>query len=177
MLNPSKSHVFSDPKLVKFARQKRPELFPVKEEHRSTPCSYLDSTFTLLNKKCMATKVSKKREFQEESKRNPGPSDYNHLSDQLPVKPNGHRPLTSKKSFNKITTISREKKLTIFSGNNTRYDEGLDQTLSKIGNRIGPGPSAVNTRECSHDRQKTFHCGLSVIPQGQRFTEYPDENN
>lgn len=42
VLNPSRSQVTKDSKSQSFVKEKRPELFPVKDEHKN-PCSYLAS--------------------------------------------------------------------------------------------------------------------------------------
>ena len=42
--------VYKQPKSRGFTKTRRPELFPVKDEHKN-PCSYLDTKASKLNKK------------------------------------------------------------------------------------------------------------------------------
>jgi hypothetical protein len=53
LLNPSLNQVQKSPKKQSFTVYKRPELFPVRDEHKN-PCSYLASNFTGLNKKAVS---------------------------------------------------------------------------------------------------------------------------
>ena len=50
VLNPSRSQVSKDSKSKSFVKEKRPELFPVKDEHKN-PCSYLGSGQSFLKKR------------------------------------------------------------------------------------------------------------------------------
>jgi hypothetical protein len=55
------NQVFKDTTQTGFPKTKRPELFPVKEEHKN-PCSYLHKNYTKLNQKA-ATMQYTKRDF------------------------------------------------------------------------------------------------------------------
>ena len=50
ILKPDLEAIRKEPKKHAFAKTKRPELFPVKDEHKN-PCSYLLSNFSRLNKR------------------------------------------------------------------------------------------------------------------------------
>lgn len=53
ILKPVFNQVETNTKEVGFTKTKRPELFPVKDEHMN-PCSYLNSRFTNLSKRAPA---------------------------------------------------------------------------------------------------------------------------
>jgi len=48
LLKPKMNQIFKDSTQPGFTKTKRPELFPVKEEHKN-PCSYLKKNYTKLN--------------------------------------------------------------------------------------------------------------------------------
>ena len=54
-LKPSRNLVETVTKPQSFTKTKRPELFPVKHEHKRPPCSYLNKNFTTLCKKTVST--------------------------------------------------------------------------------------------------------------------------
>ena len=56
VLNPSRSQVTKDAKSKSFVKEKRPELFPVKDEHKN-PCSYLGSGQSFLKKRNVSDQV------------------------------------------------------------------------------------------------------------------------
>jgi hypothetical protein len=94
------TQVVPDAKEIRFTRSKRKELFPVKEEHKDPPCSYLDSNFTTFNPQCKAIPNNIKRAFQQTIETKPGPGDYNPHNEDLPRRMTETMvPLSAKRSF------------------------------------------------------------------------------
>ena len=118
VLNPSLKQVRKNSKEQSFTRTKRPELFPVKDEH-ANPCSYLKKDHTNLTKK--AAPMNKRfRDLQKWPEyKSPGPQLYMLTGDPGKKLKTHERPLTGKNSFHNPSlksNFTKGSRKTIFTG-------------------------------------------------------------
>lgn len=196
ILNPNRELVEKNQKNGQTIPKKaRPELFPVKDEHRN-PCSYLRKNHSELNKRNVSSfpfsnfihfhlqvainhRIT--REFQEDPEyKSPGPVHYMPEFDPGRTPANADKPLTNKKSFidHSKKTIPNAPRESAFGNRFKNYiGPGHDKLHHNTGTRLGPGPGGINLREYN-EGIKTFHdkktsTTKSTMNQEQRYIGQP----